>query len=128
MDVSVVQPAPFPARTRAQLDGGSTPTRGLHRTATATRAEDSGTPIVLRLAGLSVEALRPFLCAECGSPLAAREALASELQAWRQQLAEAIERTLPTFDGPTRRQLLAVRRNCHNGRPLSGLQGPCWDT
>ncbi|HEX2080629.1 MAG TPA: lantibiotic dehydratase [Longimicrobium sp.] len=86
-----------------------------------------GEPVLVRVAGLPLETLDAFasgLCAE----IPARAGLQARLDAARADLADRLHAAVPGAEPELRRFLLAVRRDCHNGRPLHPRAAdPRWD-
>lgn len=83
----------------------------------------SAPPVVVRLAGLSAQALAPLTSPSCVALLRAREPREAELVEARRAMVEATGDALPGFDAAGRRFLLAVKRDCFNGRALAAHRG-----
>ena len=80
------------------------------------RAED-GAPVMVRVAGLPLESVQAFASALC-ERVEARAALDAPLQAARTALEDRLHAAVPGADPELRRFLLAVKRDCHNGRAI----------
>jgi hypothetical protein len=78
----------------------------------------SAPPVIIRLAGLPAHALEPLASPSCFVFMEVLESLEANLAGARHALVDAIRETLPRFDAPARRFLLAVKRSCFNGRDL----------
>lgn len=76
-----------------------------------------GEPVLVRVAGLGLETLDAFASALCAG-IPARAELQARLDAARAALADRLHAAVPAAPPELRRFLLAVRRDCHNGRPL----------
>lgn len=76
-----------------------------------------GAPLVGRMAGLSLETLDAFATGLCGR-VAEGARLQGELAGARAALADRLHAAVPAAGPELRRVLLAVRRDCHNGRSL----------
>jgi hypothetical protein len=81
-----------------------------------------GEPVLVRIAGLSLETLDAFASELCAG-IAERARLQGRLDAARAGLADRLHAAVPGAEPELRRFLLAVRRDCHNGRPLHPRAG-----
>ncbi len=89
----------------------------------------AASPVIGRAAGLPLKSIEPFASPRCASILLARTTLAGEVAVLRAHLVKVIEARLTEFDGPARRFLLSVKRDCFNGRPLRKYRKkPHWAT
>ncbi|HEV3074262.1 MAG TPA: hypothetical protein VHB47_07585 [Thermoanaerobaculia bacterium] len=75
-------------------------------------------PVVVRLAGLSALALAPFGDPRLLTSLAEMESRRQRLDALRVEAVERLFRRLPVAEAAERRFLLALKRDCHNQRPI----------
>lgn len=88
----------------------------------------SSPPVVVRIAGLSAEGLEALSSPPCVELLRVRETLEPDLAAARASIVDAITVALTEFDAMTRRFLLAVKRDCFNGRNIGRYrQKGKWD-
>ncbi len=91
-----------------------------------TAAEGPAAPVIARVAGLPVDVVEQ-LSSGLGAWAVADARLEARLGELRAALADRLHAVVPTVDGPLRRLALAVRRDCHNGRPLARhLAAPQW--
>lgn len=90
------------------------------------RSRGAGVPLIGRIAGLPLETLDAFATGLCAR-VAECARLQAELGEARAALADRLHDAVPAADPELRRLLLAVRRDCHNGRALRRhRQGPGW--
>lgn len=86
------------------------------------RSAGEEAPLIVRLAGLPLDAVQQF-----GTTLAAdavdADALRERLGAARDALVERLYGAIPGAPAGLRPFLLAVKRDCHNGRPLGARTG-----
>jgi hypothetical protein len=76
-----------------------------------------GAPAIVRVAGLPLDTVDRFRTDLCDA-VEARTALDERLRAAREALADRLHAEVPSASPELRRFLLAVRRDCHNGRPV----------
>jgi hypothetical protein len=81
-----------------------------------------GEPLLVRIAGLPLDTLDAFGSRLCAG-IAERAALQARLDAARAELADRLHAAVPGAEPELRRFLLAVRRDCHNERPLHPRAG-----
>lgn len=81
-----------------------------------------GEPVLVRIAGLPLETLDTFTSQLCAG-IPARAQLQARLDAARAGLADRLHAAVPGAQPELRRFLLAVRRDCHNERPLHPRAG-----
>lgn len=87
----------------------------------------AGAPLIGRIAGLPLDTLDAFATGLCAH-VAEGARLRAELAEARAALADRLHDAVPGADPDARRVLLAVRRDCHNGRPLSRHRaGGAWE-
>lgn len=85
-----------------------------------------GVPLIGRIAGLSLDTLDAFTTGLCAR-LVDGTRLQAELGEARAALADRLHAAVPAAAPELRRLLLAVRRDCHNGRSLrKHRQGSGW--
>jgi lantibiotic biosynthesis protein len=83
--------------------------------------------IIVRIAGLSASILAPFSSDFCVRELENIQELLSELGKARSALANRLHESVARSPASLRRVLLAVRRDCFNGRPISPCRNlPFW--
>jgi hypothetical protein len=83
-------------------------------------------PVIGRFGGLPAETVEAFSTALCGAA-DALAALESELAGCREALADRLHDAVPDAAPELRRLLLAVRRDCHNGRGIARhRRSPQW--
>ncbi|HYU33298.1 MAG TPA: lantibiotic dehydratase [Thermoanaerobaculia bacterium] len=75
-------------------------------------------PVLIRIAGLPAASLESFGGETCLGPFDAWEAARRELAAVRTEMVAALHEQIPNLPPELRRLFLAVKRDCHNGRPL----------
>jgi hypothetical protein len=86
-----------------------------------------GTPVIVRIAGLPAGAVAPFGSAACLEAAAACERLAGELATVRGLVVDELHKAIAGAPGPVRRALLAIRRDCYNGRDVAAsTASPAW--
>lgn len=78
----------------------------------------SGTPLIVRVAGLPAESLAPLLSNDFEDRVTRLERLEAELDALRKALVELLFRAIHGADAENRRFLLEVKRDSFNGRTL----------
>src|ERR1700753_730026 len=83
------------------------------------RRRRRGAPVLLRVAGLPASTMAAFRAEECASLALRLQAIENELAAARSALADALHDAIGVATAAERRLLLAVRRDCFNGRPLA---------
>lgn len=84
-------------------------------------------PVIVRVAGLPLETVQRFASGLCDA-IAARTELDARLAAARADLVEWLHREVPHAPPELRRFLLALKRDCHNGRPVHTRTGdPRWE-
>ena len=81
-------------------------------------SEEEGELLIARVAGLPASAVEPFGGGLCEPVLRALEAVEADLAQARGELGEHLYQEVAAADPRERRFLLAVRRDCHNGRSL----------
>jgi Lantibiotic dehydratase, N terminus len=84
----------------------------------AERRGRGGAPVVVRIAGLPMEAVERLRTGLCDA-VDACGALRARADQARQALADRLHAEVPGAEPELRRFLLAVRRDCHNGRALA---------
>jgi hypothetical protein len=77
-------------------------------------------PVLVRVAGLPNSALEPFASTLCARELADHVRCAAALAAARAEAADRLHAAVPEAPAHLRRFLLALRRDCFNGRALRG--------
>ncbi|MEM9553551.1 MAG: lantibiotic dehydratase [Acidobacteriota bacterium] len=79
--------------------------------------------VLVRVGGLPIDRLRDFTSPGCLEALEEIWRLEEELGQLRRQAVDNLGDAVPGADKSRRRLLLAVRRDCHNGRPLDKYRG-----
>ncbi|HEU4558183.1 MAG TPA: lantibiotic dehydratase [Longimicrobium sp.] len=83
--------------------------------------------LLARICGLPADVLNHFTTRLCEA-LPQRDTIAAELERARAALEDAIFAAVPGADPALRRFLLAVKRDCHNARPLARhAAAPAWE-
>lgn len=86
-----------------------------------------GAPLIARIAGLPASTLEHFSSDLCSRELPVIRTLLAELEAARSHLSDGLHEAVPGSPAPVRRILLALRRDCFNGRPLGRYRDmPAW--
>jgi hypothetical protein len=83
----------------------------------------SSPPQIVRVAGLPASAVEPFSSPLCLEAARAILDLEKRLDMGRSRMVEALHAAIHDSPGEVRRVLLAVKRDCFNGRPLSARRG-----
>ncbi len=82
-------------------------------------ATDPAVPVIVRLAGLPAEVMEPLGSERCVRGATELARLESELESIRAQIVDRLHEKVHGAPAEVRRALLAVKRDCHNGRDLT---------
>ncbi len=99
----------------------------LDRQPVSARTLAMSAPVIVRIAGLAAERIKPFGSTLCNDCLAETVDIRAQLDAARHDLAQAIEATLSSFGKSTRARLLAIKRDCFNCREIKEPLGREFD-
>src|SRR3954454_6180231 len=87
----------------------------------------SSPPQIVRIAGLPASAVEPFSSPLCSGAARTILDLEQQLATARSRMVEVLHAAIHDSPSAVRRVLLAAKRNCFNGRPLSVQRGtPAW--
>ena len=90
----------------------------------ADSAQFAESPFLIRVAGLSIESLRPFASNLVRDHLLAIYACRDEIRDLRSELVDLLYKAVKGAEPIQRRLLLSIKRDCHNGRSLFGRSKP----
>lgn len=79
-------------------------------------------PFIVRMAGLPGMTLAPFRSTRLVSDIATREQIRRRLSATRESAIETLAQVLPNVEPSARREILSIKRDCFNQRPLEKYQ------
>lgn len=76
-------------------------------------------PVIVRIAGLPAEVMEPFSSPACMEMACSLARLDDQLASARAQMVDRLHEQVPVVPPAARRVLLAVKRDCFNGRSLA---------
>ena len=86
-----------------------------------------GVPMIIRVAGLPAASMAPFTSERCMAQLDELDRLAAQIAELRGQASDRIYEVLPQAEPDMRRLLLALKRDCFNGRGIrKRRKSPHW--